>query len=711
MKRAKEILKKYYGYDSFRPLQEKAIESLINGNSSVVLMPTGGGKSVIFQVAAMVREGVGVVISPLIALMKDQVEGLKSNGIEAEFINSSQTTSDQNRVMQDVLSGKVKLLYISPEKLLTRDMYYLLKDIQVALFAIDEAHCISAWGHDFRPEYTKLAGLIDSFNNVPTVALTATADRITRDDIVKQLNLKSPEMFIDSFDRPNLSLNVMPAKNRLNAILDFINLRPGKSGIIYCLSRKQTEKLAESLNNNGIIANFYHAGLSASERSKVQTDFITDRVPIICATIAFGMGIDKSNVRWVIHYNLPKNIENYYQEIGRAGRDGMPADTLLFYNFQDVILLRSFISEGAQQEIMNNKLDRMQQYADSLVCRRRILLNYFNEPYDENCGNCDVCKSPPKQFDGTVIAQKALSAITRLKEQEATGMVIDVLRGSHRSDVLNKGYNNIKTFGAGRDISAFDWKHYIMQLVNTGLVDIAYDRDNALQLTELSTDVLYSRKKVMMVHPAEFNDIIAERKESVKPKSKSKQLTEELFEELRVLRRELAVAKGIAPYMLFSDATLTDMATKRPVTPAEMKNIEGVSEAKYNTYGSYFLDGICKFVNQKMKDGRSIKGGTYIETWNLYQLGLTPDEISKKRKLNLITVYSHIAHLFEKGYNIDIYRYVRSDEVERVKSAVKVCGDSKLKDIYIHLNEEISYEKIRLSLSFLKKTDNGNNQN
>ena len=433
-----QILKKYYGYDTFRLQQAEIIDTIISGRDCLVLMPTGGGKSLCYQIPAIIKGGTTVVVSPLLALMKDQVDTLDSNGIPAAMLNSLQNETETVKVKIAARRGDLRLLYISPERLMG-EIDGLLREMNISLFAIDEAHCISQWGHDFRPEYNRLSVLKKYFPKVPLMALTATADKLTREDIVTQLAMDNPQVFISSFDRPNLTLSVrknLNKKQKLSAILSFIEQHPRQSGIIYCMSRNSTEILVRELSQYGISVTAYHAGLSSRERETAQQAFLNDRVQIICATIAFGMGIDKSNVRWVIHYNMPKSIECYYQEIGRAGRDGMKGDTLLFYSLGDVVMLSKFAEESGQKKINLEKLRRMQQYAESPICRRRILLSYFGETVDHDCGNCDVCKNPPQRFDGSVLAQKALSAIVRTEQQVTFNLLIDVLRGSNKAEIL-----------------------------------------------------------------------------------------------------------------------------------------------------------------------------------------------------------------------------------------------------------------------------------
>ena len=600
-----QTLKTYFGYDSFRPLQEEIIRHILDGNDALVLMPTGGGKSICYQLPALLREGTAVVVSPLISLMKDQVEALCANGISAGALNSSNDETENAALRRACTEGKLKLLYISPEKLLA-EANYLLRDMHISLFAIDEAHCISQWGHDFRPEYTQMGILHRQFPQVPIIALTATADKITREDIIGQLHLNHPRTFISSFDRPNLSLTVKRGyqqKEKSKTILDFIARHPGESGIIYCMSRSKTESVAQMLQKQGIRTSVYHAGLSPSLRDKAQDDFINDRVQVVCATIAFGMGIDKSNVRWVIHYNLPKSIESFYQEIGRAGRDGLPSDTLLFYSLADLILLTKFATESGQQNINLEKLQRMQQYAESDICRRRILLSYFGEIADHDCGNCDVCKNPPERFDGTVIVQKALSAIVRTDQQIGTGVLVDILRGNMSPEVVGKGYQQLKTFAAGRDVPARDWHDYLLQMLQLGYFEIAYNENNHLKITSAGSDVLFGRAtaRLVVIRREEANETKRgrKRKETVPaqelPLGLPNTENKALFEALRKLRKRLADEEALPAYIVLSDKVLHLLSTSRPTNLEEFGNISGIGEHKKKKYGKEFINLIRKY--------------------------------------------------------------------------------------------------------------------
>lgn len=604
-----KTLKSYFGYTSFRPLQEKIISTILQKKDTLVLMPTGGGKSMCYQLPALMMEGTAIVVSPLISLMKDQVEALQANGIIARALNSSNDETTNANLRFECIQGRVKLLYISPEKLLS-EINFLLRDIKISLFAIDEAHCISHWGHDFRPEYTQLKVIRQYFPNVPIVALTATADKITREDIIRQLDMSNPEIFISSFDRPNLSLEVKRGyqqKEKIKTIVNFLKRHRHESGIIYCMSRNGTEKVAELLENEGFHVAAYHAGLSNQQREMTQDDFINDRIQIICATIAFGMGIDKSNVRWVIHYNLPKSIENFYQEIGRAGRDGLPSETLLFYSFSDIILLSRFAAESNQQGINLEKLNRMQQYAESDICRRRILLNYFGETMDHDCGNCDVCKNPPERFDGTIIVQKALSAIARTEQQIGTRTLIDILKGYTTQEIIDKGYDKLKTYGAGRDVPNKDWQDYLLQMLNLGYFEIAYNESNHLKITETGRKVLFGHERatLVVIKREESHGKKGFRKENKTASpvplftpSAFENEDEELFEILRQLRKNIADQMAIPAYIVLSDKTLHLLALKKPESLEAFGEISGIGEFKKERYGKEFTTVIQNYLHR-----------------------------------------------------------------------------------------------------------------
>ena len=689
-------LKKYFGYDSFREQQQEVIESVLSKKDNLVIMPTGGGKSICFQLPALLFEGLTVVLSPLIALMKDQVDGLNANGINAAFYNSSQESFEQEEIFERIFKKELKLLYVAPESLSL--LQNILTDEFVSCIAIDEAHCISSWGHDFRPSYQQLGFLKKSLPNIPIIALTATADKATRKDILDQLSIPKATKFITSFDRSNIELEVRPANDRVLQIIKFIRKKPEESGIIYCLSRKGTEQLASKLKQNGINAASYHAGLSFSERSKTQEDFIYDKIQVVCATIAFGMGIDKSNVRWVIHYNMPKNIEGYYQEIGRAGRDGIKANALLFHSYSDVIQLRKFMNGASNEEVQIAKLDRMKQLSEATTCRRKILLSYFGELLSENCGNCDVCKNPPQIFNGTIIAQKALSVITRLKESEATGIVIDVLKGANNATILDKKYNQLKSHGIGNDISWKDWQQYLIQLMNQGYCEIAFHKNNALRLTSFSKKVLFDNEIVHLTKPIEYNEIVKTSKEAKKQKVKK----DSLFERLRKLRQEIALAENIPAYLVFSDASLKEMERARPMSESDFLEISGVGQRKLEVYGEDFIAEIVTFSNEKIKSRK--KNDTHKVTFDLYKEGLSIDEIADKRNLKSTTIFSHLAKLYTDGKDIDIYNFVSNEEVEKVRNAKdELESPQALKPYFEHLNSEIEYFKIRLALTIIDK--------
>ncbi|MGB3946690.1 MAG: DNA helicase RecQ [Bacteroidia bacterium] len=702
---ASSLLKQHYGYSSFRPMQAEVIQCVLDKKDVLVLMPTGGGKSICFQIPALMLDGLCLVVSPLISLMKDQVDALNANNIPAAYLNSSVHYTEEDDIILQCIYGKIKLLYISPERLV-QEINGLLKRLPIKLFAIDEAHCISSWGHDFRPEYTQLKLLKENFSDIPVIALTATADKTTRKDIIKQLNLFDPKVFVASFNRPNLSLAVKPGikpKERIKDIVAFISQRKDECGIIYCLSRSTTEKVATELKSKGIDAQCYHAGMSSEERNKVQDAFIKDQLQVVCATVAFGMGIDKSNVRWVLHFNMPKNIEGYYQEIGRAGRDGLDSDTILYYNVADLVMLTKFAQEGGQSQINLEKLRRMQQLAEADICRRKILLSYFGETMLENCNNCDVCENPRQHFDGTQLVQKALSALLRMNEKVGITMLIDVLRGSTKGELVELGYTKIKTYGAGADLSYADWEQYILQMLNLGFVEIAYDEGSNLKVTDAGKQIVLGKQKAELVklqikiRETTKSKFTRETKRAVDPDTS-------LFEALRKLRKQIAANENMPAYIIFSDATLREMALEKPLTEDEMLTISGVGEHKFEKYGRQFLqliDELCYGIAPEKVN----KIDTYEATLELYNQNLTPEEIALKRKLNTNTIYTHITHLYLKEQISSLEKFVNQHQVDRVKMAVKSIGSvQKLKDIFDFLNGEVDYTKIRMALAVIEKS-------
>ncbi|MGN0281466.1 MAG: DNA helicase RecQ [Prevotella sp.] len=602
---AQTVLKTFFGYDSFRHNQLEIINSVMTGHDTLVLMPTGGGKSLCYQIPAIMMPGTCIVVSPLISLMQDQVEALRANGIEAEALNSSLDLSIDTTIRRKVISGDIKILYMSPERLMS-EIPFLLSQMHISLIAIDEAHCISQWGHDFRPEYSQLGDLRDRFPDIPMMALTATADKITRTDIIRLLRLKRPNEFISSFDRPNLSLAVKKGyttKEKTKFIVNFIKARPFDAGIIYCLSRASTEKLARELNEQGIKAAAYHAGMTAEDRKTAQTKFKQDDLLVVCATIAFGMGIDKSNVRWVIHFNMPKSIESYYQEIGRAGRDGAPAETILFYSLSDIVLLSRFVKESGQREVNADKLRRMQEYAESSVCRRRILLNYFNETSDRDCHNCDVCHDSPQRFDGTRFVQMALSAAKRTGENAKASTIIEIVKGIKSPTIVRKRYDTLPTFGVGKELTTKQWKDYMLQMMQLGFFEIEYDKSYAVKVTTAGEDVLYGRKNALLCQVTEHEDSITTKVRKNKkiqlviPHFTNVGANEEdpkLFEALRILRKQCADEEGFPPYIVFSDKVLHNLAIVRPTSIEAFGCVSGIGEHKKAKYGPRFVELIRK---------------------------------------------------------------------------------------------------------------------
>ncbi len=695
-----KLLQKHFGYSTFRPQQKEIIQHVIDGNDAVVLMPTGGGKSMCYQLPALMRKGLTVVISPLIALMKDQVEALQSNGIKAAYLNSSMDGQEENLVRNELNNGIIKLLYVSPERLFSQNFLDYLSLLNVGLFAIDEAHCVSSWGHHFRPEYKKLSILKQVFQSVPIVALTATADRAVRGDISLLLNLNKAKYFISSFDRPNLSLAVLPGQKKWQQIEKILRRYKNKCGIIYCSSRAGTEKLAAQIQSLGFSARAYHAGMSSDIRSKTQDEFIQGNLKIVCATLAFGMGIDKSNVRFVIHHNMPGNLESYYQEIGRAGRDGQPAEAILFYSYRDVQTHLGFINEVKDQnyaKIQKAKLMRMQEYAEAQICRRKILLSYFSEIPEHDCKNCDVCANPPKYFDGTKEAQMALSAVYRTQETIGVSTLIDILKGTHSPSVLERKLETIKTFGVGKQITLFSWQMFVQQLIQQGYLEIDYKEHYNLRLNLLSREVLFKGRSVRLVSSETIKDRQEKLKEKPKTSKSRVKVDESLFDHLKSLRKSIATQIKKPAFVVFSDATLLDMCETLPTSNEEFLTITGVGEHKANLYAGIFTEAIKKFMSGKTK------GDTYKETMALYTSGKTIPEIASIRQIQEITIYSHLAHLISNGHNLNIRELVSDEELNYMNKAIKEIGFlTELKPYQEFFKQSIDLGKIRLMLSYFK---------
>lgn len=714
-----EILRQYFGYSTFRPLQQEAINTVLQGQDVLLLMPTGGGKSLCYQIPALVSSGLCVVVSPLISLMKDQVQSLRQNGIAAAYLNSSQTPAEQQQIEQACMRGSLKLLYVSPEKLSNEWFQNTLRSLQINLFAVDEAHCISFWGHDFRPEYTQLQFLKQKFPDVPIIALTATADQLTRQDIVAQLHLPQPRVLVSSFDRPNINLAVRPAKDRVNQIVAYLKQRPKQAGIIYALSRKTCESLAEKLQNKGFAVAAYHAGMSSNERAHVQDAFLKDNLQVICATIAFGMGIDKSNVRFVLHYNLPKNIESYYQEIGRAGRDSAPADALLFYSYADYALQQEMLEDedSKMKAIKLAKLERLQQFVEADICRRKILLNYFNEDYPNDCQHCDVCHAPRKKIDGTIIAQKALSAIARTNEQLPLPVITDLLRGVLSYRVREGNWQTIKTFGAGRNLKPREWQYFINQMINLGYINIAYDEHNALKITEKGWDILRKNEPVILTQFTEPERITA----PIAPQPKEKEFftyDEVLYEQLRQLRKQLADEQGVPPYIVFSDKTLQQMAADMPKNDTEFAAISGVGLRKLAFYGNDFLAIIRRYLKENNNINTSSHRSTHdnaapqpkipttITTLAMLQGGDSPETIAQKRELTLATIYGHIAKLYESGKLADISPYITEAQIAAIGAAIRTTKEvQKASVIREFLQQQYEYGVIQIGMAYWRKNN------
>jgi len=709
-----QALQKYFGYSEFRHHQAAIIQHVLDKKDVLALMPTGGGKSLCYQLPAVLLDGLTIVISPLIALMKDQVDALNVNGIPAAFLNSAQNPNEQSTLMQRLRNNEIKLLYLAPERLFGTEnkLVDFLKSLNVVQIAIDEAHCISAWGHDFRPEYLMLAGLKDYFPDVPVIALTATADKLTQKDILEKLNLHQPAVFISSFNRENINYTVLPKKNSFNQLLAFLDKRKEESGIIYCLSRKSTEALAENLRNEGFAAQAYHAGLDNAVKAKNQEAFLRDDVKIIVATIAFGMGINKSNVRYVVHMDLPKNIEGYYQETGRAGRDGLPSEAVLYFSVGDAQKLKEFAkveNNEEQSRIMLKKLDDMVHYCQLQSCRRHYLLKYFDEESPETCGSCDVCLTEFERFDGTLIAQKALSAVYRLKERFGFNYVIDFLRGS-KSEKIWEEHKQLKTYGVGADISKTDWQRYLRELTMMGLLQVDEGEYPVLKLTAKSDAVLKGRQKVELIK----SETIEDAHETVQLPFEA-----ELLEELKLVRRDIAINDNVPPYIILSDATLVDMATYLPQSLDELRMISGFGDVKLARYGREFLlpvknycgkHGLSSKIKQKQPKRERLKrseksGGkpnaTQQETYELYKSGVSIIEIASLRNLSPVTIEGHLAFFVEKG-ELDIETVVKKEKIPFIQDVVEKYGDDKLSPLKELLGDDYSYGEIKAVISWMK---------
>jgi ATP-dependent DNA helicase RecQ len=698
-----EILKQKFGYSSFRLEQETIINSVLQRRDTFALMPTGGGKSLCYQIPALMFDGLTVVISPLIALMKDQVDALRVNGIEAAFLNSTQGYAEQERITKKIHAGELKLLYLAPESTFFKN----ISSYNVSLIAIDEAHCISHWGHDFRPEYLTLAQLKRAMPHVSVIALTATADSLTRKDIVEKLALDNPNVFVSSFNRPNIRYTVEPKRGSFEKLLGFLGTRRDDSGIIYCLSRASTESLAIDLQHAGYKALPYHAGMERDLRTKNQELFLRDEAKIIVATIAFGMGIDKSNVRYVVHMDLPKNVESYYQETGRAGRDGLASEALLLYSYADVAKMKGFVeieNNPEQTKIYLKKLEQMGRYGELSTCRRKYLLNYFDEHAPDYCGNCDVCLTQYERIDGTIAAQKVLSAVARVQERFGAGYIIDLLRGSQAAKI-QEAHKQLKTFGIGADVSKEEWGNIIRQLLEQGYLAKSDGQYPVLTLTAKSHAVLRGGEKVMLVR---FKG-----KTEVKQAQPYQQEGYEaaLFHQLKDVRRQLAAEENVPAYIVLSDATLMELATYLPFNKEEFSRISGFGEVKLEKYGKQFWEAVAAYCREhNLKSRIHLKTpkrqraeretDTKQQTFELFQQGNTVEKIAEIRGLNVITIEGHLAFYVGQG-SIPIERIMDVSKVPAIQQAIQQVGGQALTPIKQLLGETYSFGEIRLVMSHL----------